>query len=232
MDEAHCFLRTFPEMKMIWRICIHFDKLYFCFCRFPVECIMSTSTPCAELWESYTALQRYCRDNCPGVFWHSTLIDNRDEVVSNFTYMWCDICAYWLTGVSGEEKCQIVQSGSSDESVQKPLLHPWLLLLGECCVLLPQWGLLWHHPPAGHLHGRGVWDPGLTHVHGCFVFLSIRLVFFLFLQLLEKGIPSMQHTLLQIVYSLLSHMDLSGIHAKPFNVQVLKTIETFIQVRF
>ncbi|KAF7641015.1 hypothetical protein LDENG_00000020, partial [Lucifuga dentata] len=39
----------------------------------------------------------------------------------------------------------------------------------------------------------------------------------------------MQQTLLQIIHSLLSHMDLSGIQAKPFNVEVLKTIEKFVQ---
>lgn len=44
-------------------------------------------------------------------------------------------------------------------------------------------------------------------------------------QLLDKGLPSMQQTLLQIIYSLLSHMDLSGIQAKTFNMEVLKTIE-------
>lgn len=49
-------------------------------------------------------------------------------------------------------------------------------------------------------------------------------------QLLEKGLPSMQQTILQIIYSLLSHMDLSGIQAKPFNVEVLTTIEKFVQV--
>ncbi|XP_057206794.1 protein furry homolog isoform X3 [Triplophysa rosa] len=48
-------------------------------------------------------------------------------------------------------------------------------------------------------------------------------------ELLEKGLPSMQQTLLQIIYSLLSHMDLSGIQAKPFNVEVLTTIEKFVQ---
>uniref|UniRef100_A0A8B9HLY5 Furry homolog a (Drosophila) n=1 Tax=Astyanax mexicanus TaxID=7994 RepID=A0A8B9HLY5_ASTMX len=47
--------------------------------------------------------------------------------------------------------------------------------------------------------------------------------------LLEKGLPSMQQSLLQIIYSLLTHMDLGGIQAKPFNVEVLKTIEKFVQ---
>lgn len=40
----------------------------------------------------------------------------------------------------------------------------------------------------------------------------------------------MQQTLLQIIHSLLSHMDLSGIQAKPFNMEVLNTIEKFVQV--
>lgn len=50
-------------------------------------------------------------------------------------------------------------------------------------------------------------------------------------QLLEKGLPNMQPTLLQIIYSLLSHMDLCGVQAKPFNIEVVKTIEKFVQVR-
>lgn len=49
-------------------------------------------------------------------------------------------------------------------------------------------------------------------------------------QLLDKGLPCMQQTLLQIIYSLLSHMDLSGIQAKTFNTEVLKTIEKYVQV--
>lgn len=40
----------------------------------------------------------------------------------------------------------------------------------------------------------------------------------------------MQQTLLQIIYSLLSHMDLSVIQSKTFNMEVLKTIEKFVQV--
>lgn len=50
-------------------------------------------------------------------------------------------------------------------------------------------------------------------------------------QLLEKGLPSMQQSLLQIIYSLLTHMELSGIQAKNFNTDVLNTIEKFVQVR-
>lgn len=51
------------------------------------------------------------------------------------------------------------------------------------------------------------------------------------MQLLEKGLPSMQQSLLQIIYSLLSHMDLTGIPVKQFNMEVLKTIEKFVQVK-
>ncbi|XP_053543375.1 protein furry homolog isoform X2 [Ictalurus punctatus] len=48
-------------------------------------------------------------------------------------------------------------------------------------------------------------------------------------ELLEKGLPSMQQSLLQIIYSLLTHMELSGIQAKSFNTDVLNTIEKFVQ---
>ncbi|KAI5629032.1 protein furry-like isoform X9, partial [Silurus asotus] len=47
-------------------------------------------------------------------------------------------------------------------------------------------------------------------------------------ELLDKGLPSMQQPLLQIIYSLLSHMDLAAIQVKSFNVEVLKTIEKFV----
>lgn len=40
----------------------------------------------------------------------------------------------------------------------------------------------------------------------------------------------MQQPLLQIIYSLLSHMDLAAIQVKAFNVEVLKTIEKFVYV--
>lgn len=55
-------------------------------------------------------------------------------------------------------------------------------------------------------------------------------LFPLFSQLLEKGLPSMQQSLLQMIYSLLSYMDLSGIPVKQFNMEVLKTIEKYVQV--
>ncbi|XP_046719128.1 LOW QUALITY PROTEIN: protein furry homolog [Silurus meridionalis] len=48
-------------------------------------------------------------------------------------------------------------------------------------------------------------------------------------ELLEKGLPSMQQSLLQIIYSLLTHMELSGIQARSFNTDVLNTIEKFVQ---
>ena len=59
---------------------------------------------------------------------------------------------------------------------------------------------------------------------------SFHLLLFFPSQLLDKGLPSMQQPLLQIIYSLLSHMDLAIIQVKPFNVEVLKTIEKFVQV--
>ncbi|MCI4386103.1 hypothetical protein PGIGA_G00058350 [Pangasianodon gigas] len=48
-------------------------------------------------------------------------------------------------------------------------------------------------------------------------------------ELLEKGLPSMQQSLLQMIYSLLTHMELSSIQAKSFNTDVLNTIEKFVQ---
>ncbi|KAM3615784.1 uncharacterized protein V6R79_007759 [Siganus canaliculatus] len=66
------------------------------------------------------------------------------------------------------------------------------------------------------------------YLHEAFSDITLNLVTYM-AELLEKGLPSMQQTLLQIIYSLLSHMDLSGIQAKPFNVEVLKTIEKFVQ---
>lgn len=39
----------------------------------------------------------------------------------------------------------------------------------------------------------------------------------------------MQQSLLQIIYCLLSHMDLTAVQVKQFNADVLKTIEKFVQ---
>uniref|UniRef100_A0A3Q2PC68 FRY microtubule binding protein n=1 Tax=Fundulus heteroclitus TaxID=8078 RepID=A0A3Q2PC68_FUNHE len=66
------------------------------------------------------------------------------------------------------------------------------------------------------------------YLHEAFSDIALNLVTYM-AELLEKGLPCMQQTLLQIIYSLLSHMDLSGIQAKPFNIEVLKTIEKFVQ---
>ncbi|XP_041797379.1 protein furry homolog isoform X2 [Chelmon rostratus] len=66
------------------------------------------------------------------------------------------------------------------------------------------------------------------YLHEAFSDITLNLVTYM-AELLEKGLPSMQQTLLQIIYSLLSHMDLSVIQAKPFNMEVLKTIEKFVQ---
>ncbi|XP_054649136.1 protein furry homolog isoform X4 [Dunckerocampus dactyliophorus] len=66
------------------------------------------------------------------------------------------------------------------------------------------------------------------YLHEAFSGVTLSLVTYM-AELLEKGLPSMQQTILQIIYSLLSHMDLSGIQARPFNTEVLKTIEKFAQ---
>ncbi|XP_056296517.1 protein furry homolog isoform X3 [Pseudoliparis swirei] len=66
------------------------------------------------------------------------------------------------------------------------------------------------------------------YLHEAFSDITLNLVTYM-AELLEKGLPSMQQTLLQIIYSLLSHMDLGGIQAKLFNMEVLKTIEKFVQ---
>lgn len=51
-------------------------------------------------------------------------------------------------------------------------------------------------------------------------------------QLLEKGLPSMQQSLLQIIYSLLSHIDLSAAPVKQFNLEIMKIIGKYVQVSF
>ncbi|KAG5844677.1 hypothetical protein ANANG_G00165010 [Anguilla anguilla] len=66
------------------------------------------------------------------------------------------------------------------------------------------------------------------YLHEAFADITLSMVTYM-AELLDKGLPSMQQSLLQIIYSLLSHMDLSGIQFKPFNAEVLKTIEKFVQ---
>uniref|UniRef100_A0A4W4FX37 Furry homolog b (Drosophila) n=1 Tax=Electrophorus electricus TaxID=8005 RepID=A0A4W4FX37_ELEEL len=64
------------------------------------------------------------------------------------------------------------------------------------------------------------------YLHEAFSDITLSMVTYM-AELLDKGLPSMQQPLLQIIYSLLSHMDLAGISVKPFNMEVLKTIEKF-----
>ena len=60
--------------------------------------------------------------------------------------------------------------------------------------------------------------------------LSLRALLLFIFQLLDKGLPSMQQSLLQIIYCLLSHMDMTAVQVKQFNADVTKTIEKFVQV--
>ena len=48
--------------------------------------------------------------------------------------------------------------------------------------------------------------------------------------MLEKGLSSMQQSLLQIIYSLLSHIDLSAAPVKQFNLEIIKIIGKYVQV--
>uniref|UniRef100_A0A674JRY0 FRY microtubule binding protein n=1 Tax=Terrapene triunguis TaxID=2587831 RepID=A0A674JRY0_9SAUR len=66
------------------------------------------------------------------------------------------------------------------------------------------------------------------YLHEAFADITLSMVTYL-AELLEKGLPSMQQSLLQMIYSLLSYMDLSGIPVKQFNMEVLKTIEKYVQ---
>lgn len=66
------------------------------------------------------------------------------------------------------------------------------------------------------------------YLHEAFADITLNMVTYL-AELLEKGLPCMQQSLLQMIYSLLCHMDLSGIPVKQFNMEVLKTIEKYVQ---
>ncbi|KAJ7396743.1 hypothetical protein BTVI_142063 [Pitangus sulphuratus] len=66
------------------------------------------------------------------------------------------------------------------------------------------------------------------YLHEAFADITLSMVTYL-AELLEKGLPSMQQSLLQMIYSLLSYMDMSAIPVKQFNVEVLKTIEKYVQ---
>uniref|UniRef100_UPI00398EACFF protein furry homolog isoform X1 n=1 Tax=Pristiophorus japonicus TaxID=55135 RepID=UPI00398EACFF len=66
------------------------------------------------------------------------------------------------------------------------------------------------------------------YLHESFAEITLNLVTYL-AELLDKGLLSMQQSLLQIIHSLLSHVDLSSIPVKQLNMEVLKIIEKFIQ---
>ncbi|XP_051889343.1 protein furry homolog-like isoform X5 [Pristis pectinata] len=66
------------------------------------------------------------------------------------------------------------------------------------------------------------------YLHDAFSDITFNLVTYL-AELLEKGLTSMQQSLLQIIYSLLSHIDLSGAPVKQFNLEIMKIIGKYVQ---
>ncbi|XP_069868599.1 protein furry homolog-like isoform X1 [Dipodomys merriami] len=66
------------------------------------------------------------------------------------------------------------------------------------------------------------------YLHDSFSDTTFSLVTYL-AELLEKGLSSMQQSLLQIIYSLLSHIDLSAAPAKQFNLEIIKIIGKYVQ---
>uniref|UniRef100_A0A7N8XD26 Furry homolog b (Drosophila) n=1 Tax=Mastacembelus armatus TaxID=205130 RepID=A0A7N8XD26_9TELE len=66
------------------------------------------------------------------------------------------------------------------------------------------------------------------YLHEAFSDITLNMVTYM-AELLDKGLPSMQQSLLQIIYCLLSHMDLTAVQVKQFNADVMKTIEKFVQ---
>nr|XP_044986313.1 protein furry homolog-like isoform X3 [Jaculus jaculus] len=66
------------------------------------------------------------------------------------------------------------------------------------------------------------------YLHDSFPDATFSLVTYL-AELLEKGLSSMQQSLLQIIYSLLSHVDLSAAPAKQFNLEIIKIIGKYVQ---
>ncbi|XP_044217860.1 protein furry homolog-like isoform X7 [Thunnus albacares] len=66
------------------------------------------------------------------------------------------------------------------------------------------------------------------YLHDAFAEITLNLVTYL-AELLEKGLPSMQQSLLQIIYSLLSHIDLSAAPVKQFNLEIMKIIGKYVQ---
>ncbi|XP_056133696.1 protein furry homolog-like isoform X4 [Lampris incognitus] len=66
------------------------------------------------------------------------------------------------------------------------------------------------------------------YLHDAFADITFNLVTYL-AELLEKGLPGMQQSLLQIIYSLLSHIDLSAAPVKQFNLEIMKIIGKYVQ---
>ncbi|XP_028299982.1 protein furry homolog-like isoform X11 [Gouania willdenowi] len=66
------------------------------------------------------------------------------------------------------------------------------------------------------------------YLHDAFAEKTLNLVTYL-AELLEKGLPGMQQSLLQIIYSLLSHIDLSATPVKQFNLEIMKIIGKYVQ---
>ncbi|KAM6920923.1 protein furry homolog-like isoform 2-T2 [Xenentodon cancila] len=66
------------------------------------------------------------------------------------------------------------------------------------------------------------------YLHDAFAERTLNLVTYL-AELLEKGLPGMQQYLLQIMYSLLSHIDLSAAPVKQFNLEIMKIIGKYVQ---
>ncbi|KAM8939843.1 protein furry homolog-like isoform 3-T3 [Pelodytes ibericus] len=66
------------------------------------------------------------------------------------------------------------------------------------------------------------------YLHDSFSSITFSLVTYL-AELLEKGLASMQQSLLQIIYSLLSHIDLSAAPVKQFNLEIIKIIGKYVQ---
>ncbi|XP_075901775.1 protein furry homolog-like isoform X4 [Nelusetta ayraudi] len=66
------------------------------------------------------------------------------------------------------------------------------------------------------------------YLHDAFAEITLNLVTYL-AELLEKGLHSMQQSLLQIIYSLLSHIDLSAAPVKQFNLEIMKVIGKYVQ---
>ncbi|NXE76445.1 FRYL protein, partial [Cochlearius cochlearius] len=66
------------------------------------------------------------------------------------------------------------------------------------------------------------------YLHDSFSDATFNLVTYL-AELLEKGLSSMQQSLLQIIHSLLSHIDLSTAPVKQFNLEIIKVIGKYVQ---